>query len=253
MKELPDKYIDLTVTSPPYGNLREYKGYVFDFELIANELFRITKDGGVVVWIVGDAVINGSETGTSFKQALYFKDLGFYLHDTMIYKKAGMSNPDTNRYYQIFEYMFVLSKNKPKTFNPIKDKKNIWGGQFSRSNNRQKDGSLVYKSRKKTKEYGIRFNIWEYNTGYGHSTKDDMAFKHPAIFPEKLAEDHVKSWSNEGDIVLDPMCGSGTTMKMAILLNRKFIGFDISQEYCELANKRLRPLREQGVLFGYYE
>ena len=132
MKEWENNIIDLTITSPPYDNLRDYKGYVFDFENIAKQLYRVTKSGGVVVWIVGDATIKGSETGTSFRQALYFKEIGFNLHDTMIYSKAGFQYPATNRYHQTFEYMFIFSKGKPKTFNPIKDRKNKWDGPWGK-------------------------------------------------------------------------------------------------------------------------
>jgi len=239
MKDIPDDSVDLVVTSPPYDNLRDYKGYNFDFKGIANELFRIIKQGGVVVWVVGDATINGSETGTSFRQALYFKEIGFNLHDTMIYQKTGLTFPEVNRYYPSFEYMFILSKGKPKTTNLITDKENIsegsHGGTF-----RQPDGSLKKGYGYAVKKIGIRTNIWTYSSGMNKTTKDKFAFEHPAMFPEKLAEDHIKSWSNEGDIVLDPMNGSGTTTKIAKLLNRKFIGIEISKKYCEIANERLR-------------
>jgi len=247
MKSWPDECIDLTVTSPPYDNLRDYKGYTFDFETIAKELYRITKPGGVVVWIVADATINGSETGTSFRQALYFKDVcGFKLHDTMIYKKKSTIFPDTNRYYQVFEYMFVFSKGTPKTFNLIRDRRNLGFGNAIGHSDRQKDGTL--KERRKGKiipKLGVRFNIWEYSTGCGNSAQDEIAFQHPAIFPEQLAADHIISWSNPGDIVLDPMCGSGTTCKMALKLGRRFIGIDIAEEYCEIARKRVEAEKER--------
>lgn len=240
MKQIPDESVDLTVTSPPYDNLRDYNGYSFDFEVIAKELFRITKKGGAVVWVVGDATVNGSETGTSFKQALYFKEIGFNLHDTMIYKKNSFSHPDKYRYYQIFEYMFVLSNGKLKKLNLIKDKKNKWPGSWGNKKIREKKGELKnYKKKIICGEFGVRDNIWEYNTGGNFGTKDNIAKQHPAIFPEKLAEDHILSWSNEGDIILDPMCGSGTTCKMAMLNKRNFIGIEISDKYCEIANKRL--------------
>lgn len=238
MKQIGAMNIDLVVTSPPYDDLRDYEGYNFDFEETAKHLFRVIKKGGVLVWVVGDATIEGSETGTSFKQALYFKEIGFKLHDTMIYEKNNFSNPSSNRYQQVFEYMFILSRGSPKTFNPIKDKKNKYAGETSwgRNTTRQKDGSLIEHSKKVINEYGTRSNIWKYNTGYGFSTKDEIAYNHPAIFPDKLAEDHILSWSNEGDLVLDPMCGSGTTCKMALRNNRNFIGFDISEKYCKDAN-----------------
>jgi site-specific DNA-methyltransferase (adenine-specific) len=240
-KEIIDKCIDLTVTSPPYDNLRNYEGYEFNFEGIANELYRVTKNGGIVVWIVGDATIKGSESGSSFKQALYFKEIGFNLHDTMIYQKSGFNFPANNRYHQIFEYMFVLSKGSPKTFNPILDRKNAYPGQvthsFHRTQNGKRDMSIV--KAQPAKEYGMRFNVWKYNTGGGQITSDREAHQHPAIFPEKLVEDHILSWSNEGDIVLDPMAGSGTTLKMAKKNNRNYIGIEISSEYVEIINKRL--------------
>lgn len=225
MQNIPDKSIDMILTSPPYDNLRTYNGYSFDFEGIVKELYRVTKDGGVVVWIVGDATIKGSETGTSFKQALYFKEIGFNLHDTMIYEKNSCSFParkNGNRYSQIFEYMLVFSKGKPKTSNLLCDKKNKWAGH--------KDFSKKLKN--PVPQYSPRNNIWKYTTSFN-------GVKHPAPFPEKLANDHILSWSNPGDIILDPMAGSGTTLKMAKLNNRQFIGIEISQEYIDIINKRL--------------
>ena len=241
LKTIPDKTIDLTVTSPPYDNLRTYNGYSFDFEGIAKELYRVTKDGGVVVWVVGDATINGSETGTSFKQALYFKEIGFNLHDTMIYQKNNFANPSSNRYHQIFEFMFILSKGKPKSFNPIKDRKNVCAGESNWGANkaRQKDGSFKERPKKIVSEYGMRYNIWEFMTSKGFATKDNFAYSHPAIFPEKVAYDHIVSWSNEGDTVLDCFLGSGTTGKVAKQLGRKFIGIEISQDYLTIAKERI--------------
>jgi DNA modification methylase len=241
MKTLFGNSIDLTVTSPPYDNLRNYNGYCFDFEGIARELYRVTKDGGVVVWVVGDATINGSETGTSFRQALYFKEIGFNLHDTMIYQKNNFANPSSNRYHQIFEFMFVLSKGKPKSFNPIKDRKNVCAGESNWGTNkaRQKNGSFKERQKKIVSEYGMRYNIWEFMTSKGFATKDNFAYSHPAIFPEKVAYDHIISWSNEGDTVLDCFLGSGTTGKVAKQLNRKFIGIEISQEYLDIAKRRI--------------
>lgn len=240
MRKIPEESIDLTITSPPYDNLRTYNGYSFDFESIARELYRITKSGGVVVWVVGDSVVRGSETMTSFKQALFFNKIGFNLHDTMIYQKTGIPFPSKTRYLQCFEYMFVLSKGKPKTVNLLEDRPNATAGQTRKSRKyRTKDGTFVKGSEKPIKEYGVRFNIWKYQTGQYKSTKDLEAFKHPAIFPEALAEDHILSWSNEGDTVLDCFMGSGTTGKMALLNKRKFIGIEISKEYCKIAKERI--------------
>jgi len=241
LKNFPNNSIDLTVTSPPYDNLRKYKGYTFKFEETANELYRVTKQGGVVVWVVGDATINGSETGTSFKQALYFKETGFNLHDTMIYYKNSYPFPPVNRYYQQFEYMFVFSKNKPNHVNLLKQK-SLYSGSATHTQ-RGKDG-ITKKFTSTAKKERIKDNIWKYETGYMKSTKDKIAYIHPATFPEQLAQDHILSWSNEGDIVLDPMCGSGTTCKMAKVNGRKFIGIDTSEEYCEIARQRIKAIPE---------
>ena len=244
MKLLPNECIDLTVTSPPYDNLRTYDGNIeqwsFEkFQEIAKELYRVTKQGGVVVWVVGDATINGSETGTSFRQALYFKEIGFNLHDTMIYLKDTPPQ-NRNRYEQQFEYMFVFSKGKPTTFNPIKTQKLWEDNRRYKKYFRNKEGRFDTKGTPKHNDtLKVIGNTWFYDVGGGKSTKDKIAFQHPAIFPEQLAQDHIISWSNEGDLVLDPFMGSGTTAKMAILNNRNFIGFEISKEYCDIANKRI--------------
>ena len=242
MKRMPDNFVDMTLTSPPYDNLRDYKGYSFDFESIAKELFRITKQGGVVVWVVNDSVVEGSESGTSFRQALFFKECGFNLHDTMIYEKNGSPFPDKTRYFQTFEYMFIFSKGSPKTVNLLVDRKNVWEGSWGTSSVRQKDGSLKNRTQSSAGEYGVRFNIWRYNVGLGFSTKDKYAYEHPAMFPEKLASDHIKSWSNEGDLIYDPMIGSGTTGKMAVMLKRNYIGSEISPEYCKIAEERIKAI-----------
>ena len=257
MKRMDDNFIDLTVTSPPYDNLRNYKGYTFDFENIAKELYRVTNKGGVVVWIVNDATINGSETGTSFKQALYFKEIGFNLHDTMIYYRVS-PYPSNNRYNQVFEYMFVLSKAKPNTFNPVKQYKsqNSFKGVSLSISHRQKEGSVKKICNQEYQRFTLSQskllkdseNIWYVPSGYMLSTTDKIAFEHPAVFPEKLASDHIISWSNEKDIVYDPFMGSGTTAKMAILNNRQYIGSEISKEYCNIIYKRLNGVLSQPKL-----
>ena len=245
--------VNLIITSPPYDNLRDYNGYLFNFEGIAKELFEVTVSGGCLVWVVGDATINGSETLSAFKQALYFKELGLNVHDTMIYAKNGPAYPATNKYYQIFEYMFVFSKGSPKTFNPLKDRPNRWAYQkwSNKRTRRNKEGVLKDGgwSPNQGGKFGVRFNIWEYNVGHGYSSSDKDAYEHPAIFPERLANDHIFSWSNQGDTVLDPLCGSGTVLKMAERLDRKWIGVEISEAYCQIAVKRIERERQQLKLF----
>jgi DNA modification methylase len=238
LKTLESGSIDLTVTSPPYDNLRTYNGYTFDFEGIAKELYRVTKDGGVVVWVVGDATIKGSETGTSFRQALFFKECGFNLHDTMIYQKAQTCFGSKNCYLQAFEYMFVFSKGLPNSINLLRDRPNKRIGKESMaSKGLSADGKRSGRVVKDLLAIGKRKNIWEYGVGGGKTG-------HPAVFPDALANDHILSWSNPGDTVLDPFCGSGTTGKMALLNGRKFIGIEISEEYCEIARARIANINK---------
>jgi len=245
MAKMKDNFIDLTVTSPPYDNLRDYKGYSFDFEPIAKELYRVTAVGGVVVWVVGDATIDGSETGTSFNQALFLKDVGFNLHDTMIYDKGYAPNTQNNRYNNCFEYMFVFSKGKPKTYNLLREPRTTKGNR--KSTIRLKNGDTKIEERNLNTDRVLR-NIWHIDNGYNRSTKDKIAFKHPATFPEKLAKEHIISWSNENDLVYDCFIGSGTTSKAAHILNRNWIGSEISKEYCDIANKRLEQYLTQTKL-----
>lgn len=250
LKEFPDCCIDLVVTSPPYDDLRDYENksaWNFDvFKEIAQELYRVVKLGGIVVWVIGDKTDKGCKSLTSFKQALYFQEVGFSMFDVIIYEKAGSGPPHPNRYFNSFEYMFILSKGKPKTINLLRDKPNKWAGHstYGEVTRREKDGSLTNKGKKTVNEFGVRTNIWRYANGNGFSTKDKFAYKHPAIFPEKLVEDHIYSWSNQGDIVLDPFGGSGTTAKMAHLMGRDWILIEVVQDYCELAKKRLESLRD---------
>ena len=250
LPKLKSECVDLCVTSPPYDDLRSYNDsalWSLDiFKEIAIELYRVLKPGAILVWVVGDAVYKGSETGTSFKHALYFMDLGFKLHDTMIYQKNSSSFPakhNGNRYSQIFEYMFVFSKNrKPKTANLIIDKPNNWAGwtPWGNAPYRAKDGSFVARTQiKPVPKFSPRNNIWKYNTGKNFTTKDTYAFGHPAMFPELLAKDHILSWSNEGDLVLDPFIGSGTTAAMCVETDRNYIGFEIDSTYYNICKQRI--------------
>lgn len=245
LSKMDDECVDLVVTSPPYDNLRKYTGYSFQFEEIAKELYRVVKKGGVVVWVVGDATVNGTETGTSFKQALFFKEIGFNLHDTMIYQKANPIPQNHNRYEQTFEYMFVLSKGKPKTFNPIQIQTKNAGKQFDWGSRKTiLDDNQCRRHRmselitvKPTKNKG---NIWTYTVGGGHTG-------HPAVFPEQLAKDHIISWSNPGDLIYDPFIGSGTVGKVALESSRNYIGSEISEEYCNIAINRIKEANIEKV------
>jgi DNA modification methylase len=264
MANMDDNSVDMVLTSPPYDDLRtynkhltgnrtEYNGYSFPFEQIAQELFRVVKKGGVVIWVVGDATNKGSETGTSFRQALYFKECGFDLYDTMIYQKTGTPFPQKDRYNQIFEYMFVFSKGKPNTFNPIM-KKNVTAGAVRHSRKfRNADGEMVEGfNGKPINEYGVDNNVWIMRNGMYKSTKDIVAFEHPAIFPEELAVRHVVSWTKENDLIYDPFMGSGTSAKAAIQLKRNWIGSEIDKGYCDVCEKRLSGMVNQETLFDEF-
>ena len=137
--------------------------------------------------------------------------------------------------------MFIITKGIPSKINILKDKPNKWAGHstFGNVSRRESDGTLTNKGKKIINEFGARTNIWKYNNGKGFATKDKIAHEHPAIFPEKLVGDHIKSWCDEGDVVLDIFGGSGTTAKMASELNRNWVYIEKLKEYCEIAEKRL--------------
>ena len=244
LKAAEDSIIDLTVTSPPYDSLRIYKDSENSWdkrywETVIKELYRVTKKGGIVVWIVGDATINGSETGSSFKQCLWAMECGFNLHDTMIYQKTNFSSPSSNRYHQVHEYMFIWSKGKPNTFNGIRDRKNKYAGHTTYGKNTVtlKDGSKLERPKKVITEFGLRHNVWVHSTT--GQTGESKKYDHPAMFSEALAKDHVLTWSNVGDCVLDPFMGSGTTGVACKKTGRNFIGIEISSSYFDIAEKRI--------------
>ncbi len=232
---MPPESVDLVVTSPPYDDLRTYGGHVWDFERLAGELTRVLKHGGVIVWVVADATVNGSETLTSMRQAIHFKDVcGLNVHDTMVYQKNGQGAVGSIRaYWQEWEYMLVLAKGEPHAVNRIEDRKKArMGKETVNSSRRKADGTMPESKRIITKEMGIRPNVWKYDTG-GRDTD------HPAPFPHALASDHIQSWSNPGDVVLDPFAGSGTTLKAAKELGRRFLGIEINPEYVKICHRRL--------------
>ena len=249
MENMDENSIDLVVTSPPYDDMRDYNGYNFEVSHIARGLHRVMKPGSVIVWVVGDKTVEGGESLTSLEHALTFKQTGFKVR-TMIYKKAGVNYPSKYFYDKQFEYMYLFIKGddlKTRVFNPIRDRPNKWAGfsNWGDITSRQKNGSLKLQKTKEDNKYvipefGKRTDVWEYATGKGNTSRDEEAFEHPAPFPEKLAADHIISWTNPGDLVYDPMMGSATVLKMSKLLGRNYIGSDISEKYCELANRRLK-------------
>lgn len=246
MSEMPDGSVDMVLTSPPYDNLRRYDGSEWSFEKfceVARQITRILKDGGVCVWVVGDATINHSETGTSFRQALYFKDsCGLNLYDTMIFAKANPIPQNQRRYEQCFEYMFVISKGTPKTFNGIKESCQQFGRpqEWGRSNNVGEHTAKHLRTSdvRTTKATKLHGNIFTYGVG-GNDTG------HPAVFPYKLAAEQVATWTDANDVVCDPFCGSGTTSVACIGLGRRFIGFEICTEYYQQADKRIKKASQQ--------
>lgn len=235
--------VDLVLTSPPYDDLRLYGGHKFDFTSCADQICQTLDERSVLVWIVNDATENGSETLSSFRHAIYFRSLGLSLHDTMIWNKGSCRFPETTRYYQTFEYMFVFSRGRPRTVNLIQDRVNICAGAgVARSSQiRRHDGIMIPNSASRVapnrvvKEVGVRFNIWQVPVS---ASTDDYS-DHPATFPTILAADHIRTWSNSSDAILDPFMGSGTTLRAAKDLGRKAIGIEIEERYCEIAAKRL--------------
>jgi len=239
LAKLPRECVDLVVTSPPYDDLRTYGGHSWDFFGVAWQLKRVLKPGGVIVWVVADATKDGSETGSSMEQALHFKRLGLNLHDTMVYQKNSYPFPPANRYYQQAEFMFVFSSGPPKIFNGIKQKTKWQKSQAEISTTRNKDGSTENMKYTKGKEDRLLDNIWALDTGFMRTTHDAVAFEHPAIFPDALASKHIATWSNPGDLVLDPFSGSGTTCKAAKMLERQFLGLEVNPDYCAIAEQRI--------------
>lgn len=239
--KMPRESVDLVVTSPPYDDLRTYGGHSWDFFGVAWHLKRVLKPGGVIVWVVADATKDGSETGSSMEQALHFKRLGLNLHDTMIWHKGVFTGVGSVqcRYGPSTEFMFVFSDGRPKTFNAIKDRKNIHEGASGKAATvRLPSGEKIRKTHEAMPlgEFGIRFNVWQ--------IPPQQNELHPAPFPDNLARDHVATWSNPGDLVLDPFSGSGTTAKAAKTLGRQFIGLEVNPDYCAIAEQRIA----QGVL-----
>jgi site-specific DNA-methyltransferase (adenine-specific) len=235
LSTLPDECIDLVVTSPPYDDLRTYGGHSWDFAGVARELTRVLKPGGVIVWVVADATVDGSETLTSMRQAIHFKDVcGLNVHDTMIYKVRGTGAKGSNAaYWQAWEYMFVLSKGAPKTVNRLRMKRSSdWkaGGRLT-AEGKQKPGL-----NKEPDDTCVRDNVWEYNVG---AAANDDSTGHPAVFPSQMAKDHIASWSNPGDVILDPFSGSGTTCKCAKELERHWLGIEVNPAYVKISNARL--------------
>lgn len=241
MKQLKSGIVDLTVTSPPYHDIREFHGGTWDLISTIKELYRITAKGGVVAWVTGDK-IDKEYLLLPERQAIAFQKEGFRIHDKIIYKSRGTNNPSQVRYYNVIEHVYVFSKGKPKTFNPIKDRDNrIYGTKYVRIAHRERNGEINLKKRNiPVKKKGVRFNVWEYLTGGHHTTTDKIAYQHSALMPERLAHDLIISWSQPRDLVFDCFSGAGTTAKMAKLKNRKYLGFEISEEYCEIARRRLK-------------
>ncbi len=241
MAALSNECIPFTLTSPPYDGLRTYDGLAdWNFMDVAKELYRITMQGGVVVWVVQEQIIDGSESGETSRQRLAFANIGFRLHHTMVMGKLGGIQFSSNRYGRPLEYAFILSKGPPRYFNPLRDRPNKEAGRVKVFLNRNRDGSFAPVKRTQVHPYGLRGSIWFYPTGKNNSAKEDYAFEHPALMPEQMAEDDILSWTKVGDLVFNPFAGAGTALKMALLNHRSYLGFEINPKYVEIARRRLR-------------
>jgi site-specific DNA-methyltransferase (adenine-specific) len=252
LRDLADESIDETVTSPPYDAIRDYHGHSrFDFPSLVQQLYRVTKPNGVVVWVVGDQITQGGLSGTSHHQAIGFQEAGFIIHDEIVYQAHGVRYPNSSRYYNVHQKVFVFSKGRPKTFNPIQDRPNQNAGKSGHGGQmRNRDGSITRRKRDKTyiiKPYGVRTNVWKIVTTNGGP--DQLWSAHPAIFPLPLPYDCIHSWSNPNDVVLDPFAGSGQTLIAAMLQGRHFLGFEICPSFYRLIERRLQwymTSRNQG-------
>jgi site-specific DNA-methyltransferase (adenine-specific) len=246
MRGFPGECIPLTVTSPPYDTIRQYGGHSFQFEDIAKELFRITVPGGVVVWVVRDEVKDGQESGTSCRQCLYFGEVGFWLHTTLILVSNVFPHPHDGRYGNQAHFGYVLSRGRPRTVNLLHDRPNSTAGDRIRGCRRHRDGRIERAGfrGKLVRPYGRRTNVWTYDVGGNKSTGDSYCFAHPALMPEAMAGDLILSWSQRGDVVLDPLCGAGTTCKMALLNDRRYFGIEVHRPYYELAVRRMQEAKQ---------
>ena len=244
METMEAAAVDLVVTSPPYDDLRDYKGFDFDCEAVAKGLAEVVKEGGVVVWVVGDR-INGGRTLTSFDHAFIFRDAGFTVYDAMIFKKRNTPFMRKRAYTNCYDFMFVFSKGTPATFNPLRSP-SVRSGLAPLPYLKGTDG-INRKTERELSEHKVRTNIWSYAVGRNGTTADMYAFKHPAMFPENLARDHILSWSDPGDLVFDPMCGAGTTCKMAKATGRRWLGVDVSREYTTIARRRVRETEGDSI------
>lgn len=247
MRALPPASIPLTITSPPYDQTFEYGGHLWDHEkfmLVARELWRVAMQGGVVSWVVRDQIADGDQSASSFRQALFFKGLGFRLHNTIIIEKQIIRGISRVRYGVAPEFAFVFSKGRPRTINLIEDKENKFGGRHMRFSTRSRDGTKCKTAKALIRPFGVRGNVWRYTTGSRVTAKEDYAYDHPALMPERLAHDLIVSWSRPGDLVLDPFGGAGTTAKMALLGHRRYLSMEAHRPYHDLAVRRMADAHE---------
>ena len=242
MRSLPPDLVPCTVASPPYGALRHYHGnHQFDFEAAAAELWRITRPGGVVCWVVREEVVDGSESGEASEQRLFFRDLGFRLHQTIVMERYGSRARSPGRYGESLEYAFILAKGKPATVRLLRDRRNKTAGKLVTATHRYPDGSYRVQ-RYEVDEWGYRKAVWYFAQGM-HVATDPVARLHQAPMPEAMAEDLILSYSREGDLIFDPFAGVATTAKMALLNHRNYFGYEINAIYHARGEERLRAAR----------
>jgi len=245
VRELPDECIPLALTSPPYGNMRDYGGHRCDTLGLIDELYRVIRPGGIAVWVEQDQIKGKRCSDSVFEHGCSFRGMGFQLVSEIVLERAGFRAP-THGHYGTPEVALVFSKGKPTVINIIKDRPNKTAGAPVKHSVRNRQGVLEFqKTGKVVQPFGRRGCVWRYNAGFNNSSRDEFAFGHPAIMPEQVAEDLIIAFSRPGDLVLDPMCGSGTTLKMALLNHRRFLGFEIHEPYVEIARKRVRLAREE--------
>lgn len=235
--------VDLTVFSPPYDGLRDYKGKPsFDMAVLGREILRVTKEGGVCCMVIQDATKNGAKSLTSFRTACLFADLGWRLFECCIYSRAGVPGAWwTKRFRVDHEYIFIFTRGDglPRRF----DKTSLmveskYAGITAGGTKRTTKGDFVAIKKTVISPLKCRGTIWHYAAS--NTERNKTKSEHPATYPDSLARDIISCFSKEGDLVLDPMMGSGTTGIASVNMGRRFLGIEISVQYMEIAKRRFR-------------
>lgn len=233
--------VDLVLFSPPYDGVRDYRGnWTLDLPALGSELLRVVKDGGFAVMVIADGTKNQRKSMTTFRTAVAWEDAGWSLFESVIYSRDGRPGAWwATRFRVDHEHILMFYKGKrprPVTHHdglrvPSKHAGKKWTGT-----QRLTDGTLVKTSATVAADK-CRGTIWHYATSNSEGNRTKA--KHPATFPDALARDVILALSAPGDVVYDPMMGSGTSVVIAAQEGRRWLGNDFFAEYVEIAQQRL--------------